>query len=65
MQIIDDLKAIENQIMEEIDTAQSLADIKAVRVKYLGKKGPITEALRGMRDFQQKSVQKLVLTPMN
>ena len=51
MQIIDDLKAIENQIMDEIDAAQSLADIKAVRVKYLGKKGPITEALRGMRDL--------------
>ncbi|MFV8815951.1 phenylalanine--tRNA ligase subunit alpha, partial [Aerococcus urinaeequi] len=49
--MIDDLKAIENQIMDEIDAAQSLADIKAVRVKYLGKKGPITEALRGMRDL--------------
>ena len=51
MQIIDDLKAIENQIMDEIEAANALADIKAVRVKYLGKKGPITEALRGMRDL--------------
>ena len=59
MQIIDDLKAIENQIMEEIDTAQSLADIKAVRVKYLGKKGPITEALRGMRDLSAEERPKV------
>lgn len=51
MDIIANLQAIESQIHEEIAQADSLAAIKDIRVRYLGKKGPITEALREMKNI--------------
>lgn len=51
MDIIANLQAIETQIHEEIAQADSLAAIKEIRVRYLGKKGPITEALREMKNI--------------
>lgn len=50
MDIIANLQAIESQIHEEIKQADSLTAIKDIRVRYLGKKGPITEALREMKN---------------
>ena len=60
MQIIDDLKAIENQIMDEIDAAQSLADIKAVRVKYLRKK----ELTKALQWYAQDQILHILTTMM-
>ena len=42
------LTALQNEALEQVEQAQSLADVEKVRVAYLGKKGPITEVLRGM-----------------
>ncbi len=42
------LTALQTEALEQIEQATSLADLEKVRVAYLGKKGPITEVLRGM-----------------
>ena len=42
---IDDLKNIQIGIAQEINSINSLEDIEATRIKYLGKKGLLTEAL--------------------
>ncbi|WP_440896050.1 phenylalanine--tRNA ligase subunit alpha [Amphibacillus sp. Q70] len=42
------LHALETEALEQVEQANSLADLQQVRVSYLGKKGPITEVLRGM-----------------
>lgn len=42
------LKELQTEACEKVATAGTLADLQQVRVAYLGKKGPITEVLRGM-----------------
>lgn len=42
------LEALKNEAIHESDQAGNLQDLQSVKVKYLGKKGPITEVLRGM-----------------
>ncbi|WP_017473356.1 phenylalanine--tRNA ligase subunit alpha [Amphibacillus jilinensis] len=42
------LQALQTEALEHVEQAKTLADLQNVRVSYLGKKGPITEVLRGM-----------------
>ncbi|TCS83519.1 phenylalanine--tRNA ligase subunit alpha [Tepidibacillus fermentans] len=42
------LKQIRVDALAEIDRVADLQSLQSVRIKYLGKKGPITEVLRGM-----------------
>lgn len=42
------LQALQEQALVELKTVDSLDALKDLRVKYLGKKGPMTEILRGM-----------------
>ncbi|UOQ86241.1 phenylalanine--tRNA ligase subunit alpha [Gracilibacillus salinarum] len=42
------LQALEQEALKKVDEATSLQALQDVRVAYLGKKGPITEVLRGM-----------------
>ena len=42
------LTALQTEALKQVEDATSLADLEKVRVAYLGKKGPITEVLRGM-----------------
>lgn len=42
------LLALKEQAMAELEAVASLDALKDIRVKYLGKKGPMTEILRGM-----------------
>ncbi|MGM0920925.1 MAG: phenylalanine--tRNA ligase subunit alpha [Bacillota bacterium] len=42
------LKQLQLEALEKIQTANDLKSLNDIRVSYLGKKGPITEALRGM-----------------
>lgn len=37
-----------NQFRAEMNTAKTTADVEALRVKYLGKKGEVTELLKGL-----------------
>lgn len=42
------LKELQQEALEKIEAASELKELNDVRVAYLGKKGPITEVLRGM-----------------
>ncbi len=42
------LKELKQKALELIEEAKELKGLNDVRVAYLGKKGPITEVLRGM-----------------
>ncbi|PLR68358.1 MULTISPECIES: phenylalanine--tRNA ligase subunit alpha [Bacillaceae] len=42
------LKQLQLEALEKISAANDLKSLNEIRVSYLGKKGPITEALRGM-----------------
>ncbi|MFS0787439.1 phenylalanine--tRNA ligase subunit alpha [Shouchella sp. 1P09AA] len=44
----DQLEALKQEALTKIEGAQSEKELQDVRVAYLGKKGPITEVLRGM-----------------
>lgn len=46
----DKLKAIGKEALEQLQSAKGLRELDSIRVKYLGKKGVLTEVLRGMRD---------------
>ena len=42
------LMQIKEKGVAEIRSAQSLKDLEAIKVKYLGKKGELTQILKGM-----------------
>ncbi|MCA1031992.1 phenylalanine--tRNA ligase subunit alpha [Bacillus timonensis] len=42
------LKELQMEAIEKVNAAQDLKELNDIRVAYLGKKGPITEVLRGM-----------------
>lgn len=42
------LQALKEQVLEELATIQTVTALKDVKVKYLGKKGSLTEIMRGM-----------------
>ncbi|NSL51537.1 phenylalanine--tRNA ligase subunit alpha [Calidifontibacillus erzurumensis] len=44
----DRLKQLQAEALEKIEQAEDLKTLNDIRVAYLGKKGPITEILRGM-----------------
>lgn len=50
MDLKDKLKSLQVEALEKIHAVTDLKDLNDFRVAYLGKKGPITEALRGMKD---------------
>jgi phenylalanyl-tRNA synthetase alpha chain len=50
MELKQKLEALKEEALEKIVQAESLTVLDQVRVAYLGKKGPITEVLRGMKD---------------
>lgn len=44
----EELQALQEQALAELKTVSTIDGLKDLRVKYLGKKGPMTEILRGM-----------------
>ena len=42
------LKELQQEAIQKIEQSSSLKELNDIRVAYLGKKGPITEVLRGM-----------------
>lgn len=44
----DQLQTLEKEAIEKVQTTDNLKDLQSVQVKYLGRKGSITEVLRGM-----------------
>lgn len=47
------LTQIRNEALEKIRNAESLEDLKELKIQYLGKKGPVTEVLKGMKDVSE------------
>lgn len=54
MDLRDKLKALKQQGLEKIKAASDEQVVNQVRVNLLGKKGPITEVLRGMKDLSKE-----------
>ena len=55
------LKQLEQEALAKIEANANLKELNEVRVAYLGKKGPITDLLKGWANYQLKNVRKWVL----
>ncbi|WP_141431980.1 phenylalanine--tRNA ligase subunit alpha [Bacillus sp. 03113] len=53
------LQALQTEALESIENADSLKALNDIRVSYLGKKGPITEVLKGMGKLSAKERPKM------
>lgn len=53
------LEQLRQQGAEEIQKSTSLDNVNKIRVQFLGKKGPITNVLRGMRDLSAEERPKV------
>ncbi len=45
---------VRDEFAAELAKAENSADLEAIRVKYLGKKGPVTELMKGMKDLSNE-----------
>ncbi|PYZ97272.1 phenylalanine--tRNA ligase subunit alpha [Alteribacter lacisalsi] len=57
--MIDRLEELQAEALEKVSQAEELKDLKDVRVAYLGKKGPITEVLKGMGKLSNEERPKV------
>lgn len=51
MELKEKLQTLRIDALQQVESAEELQSLNQVRISYLGKKGPITEALRGMKDL--------------
>lgn len=51
MTLKEQLEALKEETLRNIQTISDLKDLNQVRVQILGKKGPLTEVLRGMKEL--------------
>lgn len=54
-----DIELIKNQALEAIDAAEDMAALDKVRVDYLGKKGQLTEILKGLASLPAEEKPKV------
>lgn len=59
MSLQEQLEKLKSQTLEKINAAEELSNVETIRVETLGKKGPITEVLRGMRDLSAEERPKV------
>jgi phenylalanyl-tRNA synthetase alpha chain len=59
MSLQEKLKELEEKGLKEISIAEELPKLNEIRVNLLGKKGPITEVLRGMRELSKEERPKV------
>lgn len=52
--MIERLEELQQEALQQIEEAVDTKELEQVRVKYLGKKGPITEVLRGMGQLSKE-----------
>ncbi|WP_409251578.1 phenylalanine--tRNA ligase subunit alpha [Bacillus sp. SCS-153A] len=53
------LKQLQEEALEKIEAAEGLKELNDIRVAYLGKKGPITEVLKGMGKLSAEERPKM------
>ena len=49
--MLQEIEALRQKFREELDKAASLGELEPIRVAYLGKKGPIQELMKGLKDM--------------
>lgn len=59
MSLQDQLEVLQQTTLEKIEAAVDLNTLNQIRVETLGKKGPITEVLRGMKDLSNEERPKV------
>ena len=59
----EELQALKEQALKELETAASVDALKDLRVKYLGKKGHMTDILRGMGSLPAEERPKIGQIP--
>lgn len=53
------LKELQEEALQAVDAAADLKKLNDIRVSYLGKKGPITEVLKGMGKLSAEERPKM------
>ena len=53
------LAELEKEALQKVEAAADLKELNDIRVAYLGKKGPITEVLRGMGKLSAEERPKM------
>ena len=53
------IDALKEEALAKIKASENLDSLNQVRVAYLGKKGPLTEVLRGMKDLSAEERPKI------
>ncbi|MCH5299269.1 MAG: phenylalanine--tRNA ligase subunit alpha [Ruminococcus sp.] len=48
------IRSLKHQIGEELQKIESLVELEAIRIAHLGKKGTITDLLKGMKDLSNE-----------
>lgn len=56
---IEDITSLKDRALKELDTLQDIQELENFRVKYLGKKGEITQALRLLKDLPLEEKKRL------
>lgn len=59
MSLQEKLEALKHETLAKIEETKELAGLNQIRVETLGKKGPITEVLRGMKDLSAEERPKI------
>ena len=59
MSLQEKLEALKHETLAKIEAATDLVVLNQIRVETLGKKGPITEVLRGMKDLSAEERPKV------
>ncbi len=55
----DKLRSLQTEAIEKIEKASDLKELNEIRVAYLGKKGPVTEVLKGMGKLSAEERPKM------
>ena len=50
----DRIEALKNRAEEQILCAETLKELDELRIKLVGKKGELTEIMKGMRDLSKR-----------
>ncbi|HLQ40974.1 MAG TPA: phenylalanine--tRNA ligase subunit alpha, partial [Tetragenococcus sp.] len=59
MSLKEQLEEVRDEALKSIENLNDLESLNQLRVKVLGKKGPITQTLRGMKDLSSKERPKI------
>jgi len=54
-----DIQQIKDLVLKDIENAKDLRDLEYIRIKYLGRKGELTEVLRSLKDLSLEERRKI------